>query len=471
MLKFYGAVNLLGVSFDLSSTQTLSLLLLAQIALMILQIVIFSALIVKFMKKNKAQTVIVKETVKEAEEPQPVTQTTEQKPVEQEPVAEQPIEEPSEQIVAEEPVAVEEPVEEESIEEEPVEEAEEVAEEEIQVDEEDEEEIPEEELQVEEEQAEEEVASAVAEVIDEEIEDEEDEEDDEDFDDDDEEDEDEEDEEDEAIGEIEIGGKSYRPKYAYPTRIKLISDKVKGFYTDIKNEFLSYGIKSRISKTKENFNFSRDNVARFVVRGKTLKMYIAIDPNSIDNAHFHHRDVSEKKTYFDIPTMMPIKSRLACAKAKELVAMLAEQLGLHKKRRFQNKDFSADLSAEGLTYVDRKGYGYLVKPSVELADVENIPDELADRLSQVSKSQNKINRFIRTRVAVDALAEKFQDGETVTIEAVRSRGIGASNANCLIVEEGNSLDKKLTVYAEEFTPNAIKMIALCGGEIFKIERD
>ena len=69
------------------------------------------------------------------------------------------------------------------------------------------------------------------------------------------------------------------------------------------------------------------------------------------------KDVSEKETYFDIPTMMPIKSRLASVKARELVAMLAEQLGLHKKRRFQNKDFSADLSAEGLTYVDRKGYG------------------------------------------------------------------------------------------------------------------
>ncbi len=463
MLNFYGAVNLLGVSFDLSSIQTVSMLLLAVIALLILQIVIFSALIVKFMKKNKAQTVVVKEIVQQAEASQPVEEKPVEQAVEEKPQAVEEVAQPVEEQVDE----VEEPVEETPVEEDQEEQAEEeVEEEEPQIEEVQEEELPEEEPQVEEE-----VASAVAEeIVEEEIDDEEEEED---FDEDEEEDEedDEEEEEDEEIGEIEIGGKSYRPKYAYPTRIKLVSDKVKDFYTDIKNEFLSYGIKSRISKTKENFNFSRDNVARFVVRGKTLKLYIAIDPSSIDHAYFHHKDVSEKKTYFDIPTMMPIKSRLASVKARELVAMLAEQLGLHKKRRFQNKDFSADLSAEGLTYVDRKGYGYLVKPSVTLADVTEIPDELSDRLSQVSKSQNKINRFIRTKVAVDVLAEKFQDGETVTIETVRTRGIGAPNANCLIVEDGETLDKKLTVYAEEFSPNAIKMIALCGGEVFKIERD
>lgn len=463
MLNFYGAVNLLGVSFDLSSIQTVSMLLLAVIALLILQIVIFSALIVKFMKKNKAQTVVVKEIVQQAEASQPVEEKPVEQAVEEKPQAVEEVAQPVEEQVDE----VEEPVEETPVEEEQEEQAEEeVEEEEPQIEEVQEEELPEEEPQVEEE-----VASAVAEeIVEEEIDDEEEEED---FDEDEEEDEedDEEEDEDEEIGEIEIGGKSYRPKYAYPTRIKLVSDKVKDFYTDIKNEFLSYGIKSRISKTKENFNFSRDNVARFVVRGKTLKLYIAIDPSSIDHAYFHHKDVSEKKTYFDIPTMMPIKSRLASVKARELVAMLAEQLGLHKKRRFQNKDFSADLSAEGLTYVDRKGYGYLVKPSVTLADVTEIPDELSDRLSQVSKSQNKINRFIRTKVAVDVLAEKFQDGETVTIETVRTRGIGAPNANCLIVEDGETLDKKLTVYAEEFSPNAIKMIALCGGEVFKIERD
>ena len=493
-------LSLLGINLTLGSTEMVSLLLIWVIALMLVQTILIIVLLVQ---RGKNQTVVVKteqpQTVVVKTEQPFVQQTFVQQPVEQkenvqqqvvqkvveEPVAEQPVkqEQPAKTVV-EEPVeeeVVEEPAE--VVEEEPiVEEVEEVEDEEEDVEEElvedEEEEIEEEDLIEEEEEQEEEAASAIA--VAEEIEEEEEEEAVEEFslDDDDEEEEDLDDEEDseedeeeeEEIGEIEIGGKALRPKYAYPTRIRLISDKTKFFYTKIKNEFLSYGFKNRISKTKENFNFSRDNVARFVVRGKTLKLYIALDPNSLDNAYYHHKDMSAKKTYAEIPTMVRIKSGRGTKKAIELVGMLAENLGLKKKRRFQDKDFSADLTAKGLTYIERKGFGYLMKPSVTIEDVQDLPEELAERFAQTSKA-DKINRFIRTKVALDELASKFEDGETVTIEAVRARGIGGRNANCLIVEDGAALNKKLKVYADEFTPNAVKMIALCGGEAFKIERE
>ena len=168
--------------------------------------------------------------------------------------------------------------------------------------------------------------------------------------------------------------------------------------------------------------------------------------------------------------MVRIKSGRGTKKAIELVGMLAETLGLKKKRRFQDKDFSEDLTADGLTYVERKGFGYLMKESIAIEDVQDLPDELAERFTQTSKA-DKINRFIRTRVALDELASKFEDGETVTIETVRTRGIGGRNANYLIVEDGNVLDKKLVVYADEIAENAIKMVVLCGGEVHKIDRD
>ena len=456
--------SLLGINLSLGSTEMVSILLIWVIALLLIQTILIGVLI----KKSKNKTVVVQNVVNDVianqpeqkkveEQDQPVEEVVQ--PVEEEQPAQEPVveEEVKEEVVEETPV---EEVAEEKVEEEPVEETvEEIVEEE-----------PVEEAV--EEIVEEEPAAALAEeVVEEEIEDEEEEEEEEELDEEDDEEEEEEDEEDVAIGEIEVGGKALRPRYAYPTRIRLVSDNVKGFYTQVKNEFLSYGIKSRISKTKENFNFSRDNVARFVVRGKTLKLYIAIDPNSLDNAYFHHKDVSDKKTYFDIPTMMPIKSRLGANKAKELVAMLAESLGLNKKRRFQEKDFSADLTAEGLTFVEKKGFGYLMKESVAIEDVEKMPEELAERFIQKKSADNKINRFIRTRVALDDLAAKFEDGEVVTIEAVRSRGLGASNANALIVEDGKVLDKKLTVYADEISANAVKMIVLCGGEAYKIDRE
>ncbi|MDE6758648.1 MAG: hypothetical protein K2J89_05160, partial [Clostridia bacterium] len=463
-------LNLLGINLSLSSTEMVSLLLIWVVAVLLIQTILIGVLIKKS-KNSKNSAALEQKLDQVIESQQAVKEELKEQINEKEQSIEKILQEQKEAISAQKEVAkeaVETPtviqqvvsvdnieellveirdlISEIQVVERPFEEA--IEEEQPVV----EEEIEEEEAVEEEEITEEAASAAVAEEIvedeieEDEVEDEDDEEEEFDEEDDEDEEEEEDDEEDE-LGEIEIGGKALRPKYAYPVRIKLVSDKVKGFYTQIKNEFLSYGIKSRISKTKENFNHSRDNVARFVVRGKTLKLYIALDPTTLDHAYFHHKDVSEKKTYAEIPTVMPIKSRLAMNKAKELIAMLAENLGLVKKRRFQDKDFSSDLSAEGLTYVEKKGFGYLKKNSIALEDVDQMPEELAERFTQSSEATNKINRFIRTRVALDALAEKFQDGETVTIEAVRSRGIGASNANYLIVEDGSVLDKKLTVYA------------------------
>ena len=509
-------MNLLGINLNLGSTELLTILLIWVAAFMLIQTILIAVLI----KRSKNQAVINNYYQDNSDSAEKTEQKVEAQPVE--PAKEQVIEEQviqkqviQEQViqrqVVEEQVVAKQSVEEQEVQRQAVEEQEvqrqtveeqavgtqtvdeqivegavversvkeqPVEEEEIEEETDEEEILEEEEAIEEEEETEEDVASAVLEEVEEEPapvveysldDDDEEEEDEEDLDDD-EDEEEEEAEEDAAIGEIEVGGKALRPKYAYPTRIRLISDKVKFFYTKLKNEFLSYGFKNRISKTKENFNFSRDNVARFVVRGKTLKLYIALDPNSLDNSYFHHKDMSAKKTYAEIPTMVRIKSGRGTKKAMELIAMLAENYGLKKKRRFQDKDFSEDLSADGLTYVERKGFGYLMKESIAIEDVQDMPEELAERFTQSSEGK-QINRFVRTRVTVDELAGAFNDGEVVTIEAVRARGIGGRNANYLIVEDGNVLDKKLVVYADEIAQNAVMMVVLCGGEVFKIDRE
>ena len=276
--------------------------------------------------------------------------------------------------------------------------------------------------------------------------------------------------EEEEEEEEEISVKSIRPRYDYTTKMKLASNDLKTFYSEIKNEFYSYGMKSRISKAKENFTKGREIVARFVINGKTLKLYIALDPATLDQKYFHHKDMSEKKAVAEIPTMLQIRSKQSVSRAKELIAMLAEKIELAKKPRYKEKDFSEDLSSSELTLTQRKGYGYLIKDEIKLEDVEQMPDEFAEVLADVSTDESKSMRFIKTTVTLEEIAEHFEDGDIVTIDTVRESDIGAPNANYLIVEEGQKLNKKLKVYVDEITPNALKMIALAGGEVYKIWR-
>ena len=123
-----------------------------------------------------------------------------------------------------------------------------------------------------------------------------------------------------------------------------------------------------------------------------------------------------------------------------------------------------------MTLTQRKGYGYLIKDEIKLEDVEQMPDEFAEVLADVSTDESKSMRFIKTTVTLEEIAEHFEDGDIVTIDTVRESDIGAPNANYLIVEEGQKLNKKLKVYVDEITPNALKMIALAGGEVYKIWR-
>ena len=200
--------------------------------------------------------------------------------------------------------------------------------------------------------------------------------------------------------------------------MKLASNDLKTFYSEIKNEFYSYGMKSRISKAKENFTKGREIVARFVINGKTLKLYIALDPATLDQKYFHHKDMSEKKAVAEIPTMLQIRSKQSVSRAKELIAMLAEKIELAKKPRYKEKDFSEDLSSSELTLTQRKGYGYLIKDEIKLEDVEQMPDEFAEVLADVSTDESKSMRFIKTTVTLEEIAEHFEDGDIVTIDKI-----------------------------------------------------
>lgn len=285
-------------------------------------------------------------------------------------------------------------------------------------------------------------------------------------DDDDDDEDDDEDEEEEDISAI----KSVRPRFTYITKLRLASDDIKKFYSELKNELLSYGFRNRISKTKENFNHSRDTKARIVINGKTLKLYLALDPKELDEKYYHHKDMSEKRGVAEIPTLMPVRSKLAVKKAKELIAKIAEASQLEKKPRYKEKDFTEELSPEGMTLAERKGYGYLVRDAFTLEQAEALPDELAEQLADVYTEENKFMRFIKTSVSLDDIVAQFDDGDVVTIDSIREGGIGVQNANYLIIEDGQLVNKKLKVYVDEITPNAVKMIALAGGEVYRIWR-
>ncbi|MBQ8748864.1 MAG: hypothetical protein IJZ29_00125 [Clostridia bacterium] len=121
-------------------------------------------------------------------------------------------------------------------------------------------------------------------------------------------------------------------------------DDVKEIYNDIKNYLLSYkGIKSRYSSACESFRLSRKLMAKFVIIGRTVKLYLALDPDEYPSNIYHQKNESKKKAYVDVPFMVKIKSSLSRRKAKELIDKMMAENDLVKNFKYKEKDYVEEL--------------------------------------------------------------------------------------------------------------------------------
>ena len=258
-----------------------------------------------------------------------------------------------------------------------------------------------------------------------------------------------------------------KPKMSFEMRLRVADDDIKKFYSNIKNELLSYGIHDRISRHRENFNQGRINICRMVINGKTLKVYLAVDPESIDKRYFHHTDVGHRKGLIELPTMINVRSKVAARKVIELITLMMESLVISKKP-YEPQDFAKELTLDGYTTIECKGYDYLVEKSMTLDKAKEYPDNFAAQLVEMVEDNQYQERFIKTTLTIDDLLKNFKDGDVVDIDKVRELGIGPANSNFLSIKESAKINKKLKVYANEFTPDAVKMICLSGGETFLV---
>lgn len=136
-----------------------------------------------------------------------------------------------------------------------------------------------------------------------------------------------------------------RLKKSFTAKMKQSDEKVKEFYSALKNELVSYKrINSNVSWHGDRFNFGRDTVAKINIVGKTLGLYLALDPNDDEfkATVYHQKDVGNQKAYEHTPFMVKVKSDAAVKKAMRLVVALANKLGTEKEIDFVETDYTKE---------------------------------------------------------------------------------------------------------------------------------
>ena len=275
-------------------------------------------------------------------------------------------------------------------------------------------------------------------------------------------------------------------KYSKSFEAKLIQsgEVTKDYYSQLKNCLLSYkGVKSRMSWRWEAFRSGRKTLAKFRMRGKTLSVALALNPADYTDTKYVVDSLAEVAAYADTQCLYKIKNDRRVKYAKELIDKLMQDNGLSAGLVGENIDYVSQYPYEEtealigrklikeLTDEDAQS-GTMFKPSdvrqsVTAAEVDSImKDEVAEIL--IEKAEEASDRTKVGIVNIDTLSQAFADGETVTLEEVKKRVKGFNGkVTYLKVLARGALDKKLTVKADAFSLQAVKMILLTGGKVIK----
>lgn len=68
-------------------------------------------------------------------------------------------------------------------------------------------------------------------------------------------------------------------------------------------------------------------------------------------------------------------------------------------------------------------------------------------------------------VNLDTICENFNNGEVVDIDSLKARGIIPEKAGKIKILARGIMTKRLTVIADKYSIQAVKMISLAGGEV------
>ncbi len=272
---------------------------------------------------------------------------------------------------------------------------------------------------------------------------------------------------------------------SFKARIMQADDQLKEFYDILKNKLLSYkGVKSRFSWGAESFRIGRKLYAMLVVKGKTLNLYLAMDPASLADTKFKAEDASDSKKYSEVPTCYAVKNPLRSRYASELIEMLFDGIQpsgasyTDYKLPYETTAKLVDmglvkLKADGSTEnarIVKADIAELIRSKITVAEADAIvPDELVGAMLE-RKGFERSYGDKKGIVNIDTISANFNEGEDVTLEALKDKGLVAKNIGYYKVLARGTLDKKLNVYADDYSAAAVKMIVLTGGDAFLPEK-
>lgn len=171
------------------------------------------------------------------------------------------------------------------------------------------------------------------------------------------------------------GQERVRYDRSFTAKICQLKNETKGWYTEIKNELMSYErVRERMSWRRESFRIGRMTFARLIVRGKTLCLLLAVEPAGYAGTKYTVEDVSNVASTADTPCLYRIKSARKLKYAKEMIAGLMKELKIYKDSHYEAQDFFLPYEGD-MGLMERGLVKRVVTGSTRVFKIEEVTEE------------------------------------------------------------------------------------------------
>ncbi len=260
--------------------------------------------------------------------------------------------------------------------------------------------------------------------------------------------------------------------YSFTAKLSWSSDDVKEQYNEIINAFKSYGLKVSRSWKNDRIYLGRKTYALVLFRGRKLCIAYALNPATYEETKYRGLDVSDIKRFENTPLLIKNTSQRRFGYMLELIDIM---LG----NTFQKKDIAKEhidipyqtlheLLKLRLVKKYNKQTGMEIPASVDVQTAQaSLTDDEAE--AQVYVEERKSLGRIKGIINIDTLSQNYEDFETVDLESLHAKKLIAKKVDYVKVLARGALEKSLIVKADDFSVDAIKMIVLTGGQVYKLK--
>lgn len=271
---------------------------------------------------------------------------------------------------------------------------------------------------------------------------------------------------DDVIDEKEDNGKIFSDRMFL--KLKMAMDRVKKYYSNLRNYMSKFDkVTFRSNNSGDVYLLKNKTILKVTVFSRALKVYLGLNPKDVD-PKYNTKNVKDKKKYEHIPVMIRVSSDRSYKYLIELVDQLADRMKLSTKGKLKEKDYTNDLETNTQELLQMLGYDDLLTNKANVKSSEILPNNAARNcqvlLTNPYKTKGPKEVF---EITVGELSAAFKSKYDISLPLLKMVGLAPETATSLKIVAKGTCNCKLSVAANDYDIEALKMIIITGGNVIK----